>query len=98
MLITDIRKNFFSILFMFILVLLTYYLFYGRNGILMTYSISSKIEKQTAVLKELQNIRETKEQNVSMLRVDNIDIDLLEEQARLLFNVKSKGEIQIIKD
>ena len=90
-----LRKNVFPFLLLSMILFLSYHIMYSKSGLLVKLSLSQKIMQAQSHLNAVQNLCEKKEHSISLLKMDNLDLDLLEEQARLLFNVKEKNEILI---
>ena len=89
------RKNVFPFLLLSMILFLSYHIMYSKSGMLVKLSLSQKIMQAQSSLDTVQSVREAKEHNVSLLKTNNLDLDLLEEQARLQFNVKAKHEVLI---
>lgn len=65
----------------------------GNRGLLSYFRISQQIADARAQLDEVQAERRSLEHRVSLLRPDNLDRDLLEEQARAILNYTRRDEI-----
>ena len=61
----------------------------------MKHALAAKVAEAQLMLDSVVGDREQKEHVISLLKADNLDLDLLEEQARLQFNVKAKNEILV---
>lgn len=90
-----LRKCLFVIAILYFFVLI-YQVIYGENGALMKERLLKKIALAQNTLSQLRKVRLEKQQKTKLLRSDSLDVDLLEEQARLLFGLHLKGEKQIL--
>lgn len=75
-----------------------FHLFKSESGILRKFELTENVSEKTHMLKKINKDISEQEQKVSLLREDNLDLDILEEQSRRLFNTHKKGHIQIILD
>jgi cell division protein FtsB len=65
----------------------------GNRGLLSYFRTSQQIADARAQLEEVQAERRALEHRVGLLRSDNLDRDLLEEQARAILNYTRRDEI-----
>ena len=75
------------------------YLIFGESGIMGKKNDAQQhLNTQTQKLQMLQKQNAQKEHNISLLQGNNMDLDMLEEQNRRLFNTHKEDEIQVILD
>ena len=75
------------------------YLIFGESGIMRKKNDAQQhLNTQTQKLQMLQKQNAQKEHNISLLQGNNMDLDMLEEQNRRLFNTHKEDEIQVILD
>lgn len=80
---------------LFILLLLAYFTFHavsGDRGLLAFMQLSKKTEEARAELDIVKAERLRLERKVSLLRNDSLDLDMLDEQARVLLGYSAEGE------
>jgi cell division protein FtsB len=75
-----------------------YHIFQGERGFFAWLRLKQKIAEDEAILVNLQVQRETLERQVHLLRPDNLDLDMLEERARLILNFARPDEVVIYND
>ena len=71
----------------------TYHLFQGERGLISMMSLKAQIKKDQAVLDEKEQKKADLEHQVSLLRPDSLDLDMLEERARVVLNYAYPEEI-----
>lgn len=80
-------------------VLLLFYLAFhtvsGERGVFALLRENSKLESLKAQLAEVRSERESLEKKVSKLSSDNLDLDLLDEQARNVLGAAGKDEVVV---
>ena len=64
----------------------TYHLFQGERGLISMMSLKTQIKKDQAILEEQEQKKADLEHQVSLLRPDSLDLDMLEERARTILN------------
>ena len=64
----------------------------GDRGLFSWWQIRQEIARAESALQALQAKKSDLENRVSLLRPDGIDPDLLEERARVMFNMGRQGE------
>jgi cell division protein FtsB len=74
-----------------------YHLFQGERGIFSMLSLQKKLKIEEEKLDELQVKREILERQVTLLRPDSLDLDMLEERVRAVLHFAQPDEI-IIND
>ena len=88
----SIRKNIISTLLMFLTLMGVYHLVFSKTGLLIHYAMQGRVEETQDNYYAIRDLRFKKEHKVSLLKTNNLDLDMLEEQARLQFNVRTIGE------
>lgn len=74
-----------------------YHIIQGERGLLSWMRLKQKIHETEQQLADTQSRQETLERQVSLLRPDSLDPDMLEERARLILNFARKDEI-VVRD
>jgi len=90
------NKNLISIIIVFILCLyFLYYTIYGKNGIFDYFKIEENI--QIEKIKKIQLEAELNRQKdmIESIKIDNLDLDLLDEQTRKNLGYAKKDEVII---
>ncbi len=87
--------NFVLVLF---IVFLGYGLLFGDSGLLYKKDLQHQLSVDKQKLQILQQDNQQSRHRNSLLWEDSIDIDMLEEQNRRLFNTHKDGEIQLLLD
>ena len=70
----------------------------GERGLLRWVERSAEVEKTRAEVATLADEREKLERRVSQLRTDNLDLDLLDQEARRLLNLGHPDEEVLFHD
>ena len=70
----------------------------GERGLLRWVERSAEVEKTRAEVAVLADEREKLERRVSQLRTDNLDLDLLDQEARRLLNLGHPDEEVLFHD
>ncbi len=70
----------------------------GERGFVAWMRINQQIETEIGKLTALRTERLTLENNVRRLRPDSLDIDLLEERARIVLNVGDPDDRVLVKN
>ena len=70
----------------------------GERGLLRWVERSAEVEKTRAEVAALADEREKLERRVSQLRTDNLDLDLLDQEARRLLNLGHPDEEVLFHD
>ena len=73
-----------------------YHLIYGNRSMMALISLDQEIVLARDTLAEVHRERDALERRASLLRPDNLDADMLEEQARRLLNVGRAGDLIVI--
>lgn len=80
---------------------LSYFVYHtinGDRGILAWWHLRQEISKAQATLKDTAAMRAAMERRASLMRPDNLDPDMLEEQARRLLNMSRDGDMIILQE
>jgi cell division protein FtsB len=83
------------ILIFFITLYFGYHIFQGDRGVISWIRLQKKVDADEAELKKLRQLKENLERQVYLLRPDSLDIDMLEERARIVLNYARPDEIII---
>lgn len=75
-----------------------YHTVQGERGVLAYWRIAQEVERSEARLALLTADRIRAEARVGLLRRDGLDLDMLEEQARALFNLTHPNDLVILRD
>ena len=73
-----------------------YHTVQGDRGLLAYWRMSQEVGRAQVTLDAIRNDRETLEQRVSLLRARGLDLDMLDQQARLLFNLLDRDDLMIL--
>ena len=74
----------------------SYHTVQGERGLLAFARLSQEVDRAEVTLDQLQSQRESVEHRVSLLRTDSLDLDLLEEQIRHMFNLGHPDDLVIL--
>ena len=83
----------------FAVFLVLYFLFHsiqGDRGLLAWARLSQDLEQAQTDLNFLKEEQISLDRRVNHLRRDNLDLDLLEERARVMLNFMREGEVMIL--
>jgi len=75
-----------------------YHAVYGRHGLIAWLSLQNSVDTLEQQLVEVQATRRSLDQQVSLLRPESLDPDLLDERARATLGLAAPNEIVIFKD
>lgn len=75
-----------------------YHAVYGRHGFISWLSLQNEVETLERQLAEVRATREQLDQQVSLLRPESIDPDLLDERARATLGFANPNDIVIFRD
>lgn len=70
-----------------------YHTVQGDRGLLAYWRISQEVNRAQTTLNGIQGQRETLERRVSLLRAKGLDLDMLDQQARFLFNLLDRNDL-----
>lgn len=73
-----------------------YHTIQGDRGLFAYFALSQEVAEADASLATYRASREIFEHRVALLNGDNLDLDLLEERARDLFNVLHEDDVLIL--
>lgn len=74
-----------------------FHLVQGDKGLFAYFSLTQQIERAEINLAEIQSERQKLEHRVALLSTEHLDLDLLEEQARLKLNVVHENDIVVFR-
>ncbi|MEQ9488394.1 MAG: septum formation initiator family protein [Alphaproteobacteria bacterium] len=72
-----------------------YHTVQGDRGLLSYWRMSQEVNRAETTLAAIQEHREVLERRVSLLRAKGLDLDMLDQQARLLFNLLDRNDLMI---
>lgn len=72
-----------------------YHTVQGDRGLLAWWHLRHEVQQAEATLRKTVSAREAMEHRASLLRPDNLDLDMLEERARIMLNVGRDDEIVV---
>lgn len=72
-----------------------YHTVQGDRGLLSYWRMSQEVHRAEATLSAIQDDREILERRVSLLRAKGLDLDMLDQQARVLFNLLDRNDLLI---
>ncbi|MGV8996228.1 MAG: FtsB family cell division protein [Parvibaculaceae bacterium] len=75
-----------------------YHAVYGRHGFIAWLSLQNSVDTLEQQLAEVQTTRRSLDQQVSLMRPESLDPDLLDERARATLGLAAPNEIVIFKD
>ncbi len=90
-----LRDIIFPVIIVAMMTYFTYHIFQGQRGVLAWIRLDKKLNEQEAILSKLTQEKESLEREAYLLRPDSLDIDLLEEKARLLLNFSHADEVVV---
>ena len=73
-----------------------YYALHGDRGLVALAQLQTQIEQGSASLEKLKAERASLERRVKGLRPDSLDLDILEERARILLNYAHPDDLVIL--
>ena len=75
-----------------------YHTINGDRGVLAWWHLRQEIGKAQSTLAETSAMRMALERRAALMRPDNLDPDMLEEQARRLLNMSRDGDLIILNE
>jgi cell division protein FtsB len=75
-----------------------YHAVYGRHGFIAWLSLQNSVDTLQQQLTELETTHRALDQQVSLLRPESLDPDLLDERARATLGLAAPNEIVIFRD
>jgi cell division protein FtsB len=70
-----------------------YHLLHGNRGLFALFEIRKVVGTESCMLGDIETRRAFLSQKIRLLRPENLDIDMLEEQARAVLNVANENEV-----
>lgn len=93
----NIRFVFSNILWICVAAYFTYHVFSGARGALSWAMLSKELKSLEKELKSLKETNDILENKISLLRTNNLDLDLLEEEAYSILGLaKEKDQIILL--
>jgi cell division protein FtsB len=78
-----LNKNKLLLIIVFILCsYFSYYIICGKNGIFYYFQIKKEIVQKKNIKKKLENELKRQKHNIKSIKIDNLDLDLLDAQTR----------------
>jgi len=71
---------------------------FGNKGLVKYFSLKKEIATQDALKHDLSSKKQAKKNMVDGMNVDSLDLDLLDEQARLSLGYSNKNEVVIYQN
>lgn len=93
-----IRKNLLFILGVCLCLYFVYHTLQGERSVTYLMALNQKIEQKAERYAALKTERESIEQKVVMLRPSSLNIDFLEERARIVLGYGVSGETVIVQN
>lgn len=87
-----------SLFCVLVLFYLAFHTISGERGVIALLRESSKLEAMKTELEEIKSKRESLENKTKKLSNNNLDLDLLDEQARQVLGIAGKNEVVIFLD
>lgn len=78
---------------MFLMLWSAYHMIFGVGGIEVNKQLNAEIEITKKELLSIQNEYQTLNHRISLLKEDNLDLDLLEERVRYILNYGYENEV-----
>jgi len=75
-----------------------YHAVYGRHGFIAWLSLQNSVDTLEQQLAEVEATHRSLDQQVSLLRPESLDPDLLDERARATLGLANKNDIVIFRD
>lgn len=72
-----------------------YHLFQGERGVLSMLSLRTELAKDKEILAEKERKKAQLEHQVHLLRPDSLDLDMLEERARVVLHYANPDELVV---
>jgi len=83
---------------MLILIYFTYHLITGERGVKALIVLNAELSKTTEELEMVRAERLQLEHKVNLMRPESLDLDLLDQQVRLVLGYARKNEIVILEE
>ena len=93
----SLKKFIWPIFFLFLSIYFTYHIFEGKRGIWAFVKLKSNLDQEKKELARLQMEKTELERLVQLLKPNSLDLDLLEERARVVLNYTDPQEIILLK-
>ena len=91
----DNLRNILQIFLALSIIIMLFFLFFSSSGIIKKSNLEKKLYKTEQRLNSLQNHKMKIDKESKMLSRGNLDLDFLEEQARIQFNLVGKRFVTV---
>lgn len=81
-----------------LLLYFTYHAVQGERGLIALWRLSEQLETTRIAVAEVATARQKLERRVTLLRPDNLDLDMLDEQARTVLDLVHPQERVILNE
>jgi cell division protein FtsB len=71
---------------------------FGNKGVFTLIALDSQISKKDIIVQDLENKVKAKEAVVSGMKLDSLDLDLLDEQSRKILGYMGKDELVVYQN
>lgn len=93
-----LRQALIPLICVIVLSYFAYHAVYGRHGFIAWLSLQNSVDTLEQQLAEVQATHRSLDQQVSLLRPESLDPDLLDERARATLGLADKNDIVIFRD
>jgi cell division protein FtsB len=76
----------------------SFFTMFGNKGIFTLIALDSQIAKKDIIVQDLENKVKAKEAMVSGMKLDSLDLDLLDEQSRKILGYMGKDELVVYQN
>ena len=90
------RQVFLPVMGVCLIAYFAYHTVQGERGLFAYYKLSQEVTRAEQTLATLSERRERMDHRVSLLRPDNLDLDMLEERARAVLHLIREDEVVIL--
>jgi cell division protein FtsB len=87
------RRAIGPVIYIGLIVYFSFFAIYGDRGLLAMRQLEGEVEQAQAQLAQVQKERQRIETRAALLRPDNLDRDMLDEQARLMLNYSHPDDV-----
>jgi cell division protein FtsB len=81
-----------------VLVYFTYHIFHGNHGVIAMFELQKQVIKAESIYADINTEEKKFQQQVNLLRKNNLDSDMLDERVRIMLNYVHPDELVIISD
>ena len=76
----------------------SFFAMFGNKGVFTLIALDSQIAKKDIIVQDLENKVKAKEAVVSGMKLDSLDLDLLDEQSRKILGYMGKDELVVYQN